>query len=814
MAQRTDQPSLFEIAGQEPKKAKVSSKSKNSAPVAGAHTAAGAHYAYAALVAVASATDLLSYGVPVLDGEGKPLPPLQPGDRVSVPLRGRLCVGLCWRVVPVAEAGVAATALRPVVSRVGDAVPIDLLETIDFISKYYHAPVGLAARLALPAVLRHTGQQGDDAPERQQAWIGATPLPWPADLKKSELRILQRIQNAGEIAVADLRRQSLRDQADRDPEAPPPDPDERPSRPLPAPQSVLDSLEQRGLVRQWSERQLRDPLGMRKPVPADRPWALTEEQRAAVERLDGDLQAHKFAGHLLLGVTGSGKTEVYLQLIAQALALGRGAIVLVPEIALTPELVRRFRARFGDQVAALHSGMTQGERLDQLELLASGQRRIAVGPRSALFAPIANLGVLVVDECHDSSFKQGAGVRYHARDVALVRARAAQAVCVLGSATPGCEEMWLGQQNRLQITYLHQRAMGGLLPVATVVDLRHAERVYDVQAQRPSLISLSLVEALQRTLERGEQAMLLHNRRGFATSMLCQSCGQTLECPDCAITLTWHRKSQRLRCHYCDWSCSAEVSCPHCRGRNLLGIGAGTEKVEEILQEQLPQARMARFDRDTASGQRLVDTLQRFARHELDILVGTQMVAKGHDFPRVTLVGVLLAESGLRVPDFRASERTFQLLTQVAGRSGRGDRAGQVLVQTYVPDHPAIAAALKHDHRSFVEGELQVRQRTGYPPYSHLALLETRHSDPDRAMAAATLICEALRSFGAQVRGPVWAGVGKLQGIFRAHALVRADQRPQLHQAIAQLQQALARAHLRLPPGVDVVWDVDPYLFQ
>lgn len=775
------------------------SRKRNQKPRAGRETAAGRSFDHAVEVAVAAHAGLLTYGLPA-----ELLDRVDVGSRVTVPLRGRLLVGVVWRRLAARDSGLAPGMLRPVVACTGERIPSDLLETVEFVSKYYHAPLGAAVRMALPASMRHTGVEGDDAPERQQWWVGALGVhPWPDDLSRQEVRILQRIESAGELSVAELRRKGLGDHGrSADPEGQP--------RAVVAPQKVLEALAERGLVKLWQARILRDPLGMRSPVPQDTPPPLTPEQRLAVTRMASDLHENRYAGHLLRGVTGSGKTEVYLHLIAQALELGRGAIVLVPEIALTPELVKRFRARFGNQVAALHSGMSDGERYDQYTQVQDGTRRIVVGPRSALFAPVAQLGVIVVDECHDGSFKQGAGVRYHARDVALVRARAAQAVCVLGSATPGCEEMHLVETGRLQRTDLATRALGGTLPLAKVLDLRSCERLHDAEADRPSLVSRELCDAVHATVQRGEQVMLLHNRRGYATSMICKGCGEAVECPDCAITLTWHRAQGRLRCHYCDFSTPVDISCPHCHGRNLAGIGAGTERVEATLAEALPGLRIARFDRDTATGQRLLDTLERFRRRELDVLVGTQMLAKGHDFPAVTLVGVLLAESGLNVPDFRAAERTFQLLTQVAGRAGRGERPGHVLVQTYAPEHPAIEAALRHDHEGFLRAEMRQRELTGWPPFAHLALLECKHEDADRAMGALALCCDQAREWGADVRGPVLAGLAKLKGIARVHALVRATDRKLLHACLAKLQ----RTTRDLPPGVELTIDVDPYAFS
>jgi primosomal protein N' (replication factor Y) len=771
---------------------RAKSARRRGSPAAGPETAAGGRFRLAVEVAVASQTELLTYGVPTA------LEQLAiPGRRVTVPLRGKLAVGFVRASRSVDDISFDPNKLRPLVACGDELVPPDLLACLDFVARYYHAPAGAAARLALPAPMRHTGVEGDDAPERLQWLVQATgKRPWPHDLSKPEARILQRIEAAGSLTTAELRRGSLNDKEGAGGKA------------MVAPQTLLEGLADRGLVVLKQERILRDPLGMRRPVPADTPPVLHPEQRQALERLSVDLHARHYAGHLLRGVTGSGKTEIYLHLIVQALEQGRGAIVLVPEIALTPQLVERFRARLGDRVAALHSGLTEGERYDQTTQIALGQRRVVIGPRSALFAPVADLGVLVVDECHDGSFKQNTGLRYHARDVALVRAREARAVCVLGSATPGCEEMALVAAGRLTQSDLTHRAVATAMPDTRIVDLRGCERLPDPEGQRPSLVSVELAQAVADTVARGNQAILLHNRRGFATSMICQSCGQAVECPDCALSLTWHRGQGRLRCHVCDYSVPTDISCPTCHGRNLLGVGAGTERVEQTLHAFNPAWRLARFDRDTASGQRLLDTLDRFKRGEIDVLVGTQMLAKGHDFPAVTLVGVLLAETGLRVPDFRASERTFQLLTQVAGRAGRGDRPGRVLIQTYCPDHPAIQAALHHDHQGFCDAELGWRERTGYPPYQFLALLEARHSDPDRPHLALQIACDALRQWGAEVRGPVQAGLAKVRGVHRVHALIRSADRRALHHWLDRLEREIRPL---LPSGVELLVDVDPH---
>ncbi len=769
-------------------------------PAAPESAAPGQRFEACAEIAVAAQVDALTYGVP-----DSLRAVVVPGQCVTVPLRGRAVTGVVLAVRAIGEAGGWLDKLRPILAVPDDSIrlPADVMATLQFAAYYYHAPIGQCARLALPAALRRTGIGDDQRAERQQQWVAATYLrPWPLDLAKSQIRLLHRIEAESALPVAELRKKA------------PVDAPEGASK-LAAATAVLQALAAKGLVRLWQQRVLRDPLGLREPPVPDVAPALTADQAIVVADLTAAVQARAYSGHLLFGVTGSGKTEVYLRLIGDALAQGRGAIVLVPEIALTPQLVQRFRSRFGDQVAALHSAMSEGERLDQLDRVQRGERRIVVGPRSALFAPMADVGAVVVDECHDSSYKQAHGVRYQARDLALVRARAAGAVCVLGSATPACEDWQLQQTGKLTLHELPRRAVAAQMPAIALVDLRTAPRLRDIEgAAGLSLLSEALVQAIGDTVARGEQAMVLHNRRGFATAMLCRACGATVECAECAVALTWHKKQGRLRCHWCDLSLPDEASCPTCKAPNLIGVGAGSERIEmtlaEALRTRLPQVSIARFDRDSVSGQRLMETLAAFRTGQIDVLVGTQLLANGHDFPKVTLVGVVLAEEGLRVPDFRATERTFQLLTQVAGRAGRGDRPGTVLIQTYKPDHFAIAAALGHDARGFAAAESAARQRCAMPPFAYLALFETSHADPNHARGALRVVVDALRGWGGDVRGPVAASVSRVRDVWRFHALVKAQDRRALHTLVGRLLREVAPG---LPSNVGLAVDVDPGAF-
>ncbi len=527
---------------------------------------------------------------------------------------------------------------------------------------------------------------------------------------------------------------------------------------------------------------------------------LTAEQTAAAQAITGAIGSGAYRGFLLFGVTGSGKTEVYLHAIAAALQRDLGAIVLVPEIALTPQLGARFRARFGDEVAILHSGLGDAERLREWHRLRTGVARVALGARSAIFAPVARLGIVVVDEEHDGSFKQEDGVRYHARDVAQLRAFRAGAACVLGSATPSLETWQGASAGRLQRLDLTERPTGRPLPEVRLVDLR------EYRGDGEALLSGPLADALAEALLSGEQAMLLLNRRGFSTFVLCRACGHPFRCPSCAVSLTWHKSESRLRCHYCGHGEPDPRVCPACKSDRLARMGRGTERVEDALRERFPSARIARLDRDTATFRTLSRTLESFRRREIDLLVGTQMIAKGHDFPGVTLVGVINADAGLHFPDFRATERTFQLLAQVAGRAGRGGQAGRVIVQTRDPRHPAIQAASRHDYQAFATQELEARAELSYPPYSHLVCVRADGPDP---AALAEVLDRAAREVAAMdgvgVLGPAEAPLSRLKGRHRWQMLLRATERGPLRRAASRVLAIQAPREVRLTVDVDPV---------
>lgn len=510
--------------------------------------------------------------------------------------------------------------------------------------------------------------------------------------------------------------------------------------PFPRVRQLLGPLVDHDLIATQERSRTVDPFADAAP-PSTTPQAPTADQQAALAELAKLSDAATFAPVLLHGITGSGKTEVYLQHIARLREAGAGAIVLVPEIALTPQLADRFRARFGDEIAVLHSGLTPRQRLDSWEQIRRGERPIVVGARSAVFAPVPRLGTIVVDEEHDGSFKQEDGVRYHARDVALMRARTLGASVVLGSATPSLETYENARTGKYLHLRLNTRPTPRPLPRVDVLSL---------SVHRPdgdSLMSARLRDAIKETVDAGEQAIVFLNRRGYSTALCCVDCGSFQQCPDCsAPSMTYHLARNRLVCHLCGYIEGVPQQCRDCGSSKIEPSGTGTEKVEVALARALQGIRVLRLDRDASRGKRLLETLAKFRRREGDVLVGTQMLSKGHDFPGVTLVGILQGDHGLAMPDIRASERTFQLLTQVAGRAGRGDRPGRVLVQAYKTEHPAIRFAAKHDFEGFAAQELRDRAQFGNPPHGYLALIRVQGLDESKVQARAETIGRFLRS--------------------------------------------------------------------
>lgn len=569
------------------------------------------------------------------------------------------------------------------------------------------------------------------------------------------------------------------------------------------------------------------------PVDGSR-FELTAAQAAAFSDLSERLDARKFSTTLLYGVTGSGKTELYLRLIARALEQNRTALMLVPEISLTPAVRALFISRFGKDVAVLHSGLARGERHQAWWRAARGEARVVLGTRSAVFAPVANLGLVIVDEEHDASYKQDETPRYHGRDVAVVRARLAAALCVLGSATPSLESYWNAERGKYALARLAGRVAGRPLATVEVVDMRAEFR----QTFSKIPVSRRLQAEIETQLARREQTIILLNRRGYSWYLLCRSCGQSPECVNCSISLTYHRAEHRLVCHYCGYSIPVPSRCPACQSEYLYYVGEGTEKIEDKFRELFPTARVERLDRDVARRPgHFEKVLGRFRRGEIDILIGTQLVSKGHDFPGVTLVGVVSADQGLRLPDFRAAERTFQLLTQVAGRSGRGIIPGRVLVQTFYPEHYAIRLAAEQNYEGFFAKEMRFRRMMRYPPVAALARIVAQHTKLEKAVEAARHIERYLKRslpgpedeahgsgeedrstsmpspasgpapFRFAVLGPGPAPLARLQGRHRILFLVKAASRTELNRLLGGL--ALHLEAERIPPP-SVLIDMDP----
>src|SRR5258707_7767324 len=478
-----------------------------------------------------------------------------------------------------------------------------------------------------------------------------------------------------------------------------------------------------------------------------------------------------------------------------ALDRDQGAMMLFPEIALTPILSRRLGAHFGGQIAIFHSSLSKGERFDEWSRLRSGEARVVLGTRSAVFAPVRNLGVIIIDEEQDSSYRQEESPFYHARDTAIVRAQKESAVVILGSATPSLESFHNAQGGKYEYLLLPERVANRPMAVAEMVDMREVF----ARRKKPAIFSDELLTAINQTHARGEQSIILLNRRGYSSFILCRACGESINCPNCDVTLTYHREDRTLICHYCNHRQRAPEACPTCGSKYIYYVGEGTEQIEEMLRKRFPALRIGRIDRDTKSRRHQFEkTLLDFGKGELDLLVGTQMLAKGHDFPNVTLVGVVSVDAGLALPDFRAAERAFQLITQVAGRAGRGDLPGRVLIQTYHPHHYALRHAQAQDYRGFYDEEIRHRRNNAYPPFVALSLLLSRHKDPARALGTAQQLRDALneanRDHSCRILGPAPAPISRLRGEHRVQLLIKSRSRKQMRAVIDSALQSLQKA--------------------
>ena len=707
------------------------------------------------------------------------------GARVRVPFRDK---SLLATVVATLDQS-PAEGIKPIMALLGEKpiLSASLIELARWMSNYYCCPVETVMRSLLPQVIR-SAKIG----WKKQLFVSPARSATPEEIEKLRRRAPRQAELLEAIAqlpapmpASDLLRQTSLDN------------------------STLRALIRRGFAELREQAVERDPHGTEEFV-ADAELAMNEEQTAALKLIETALENPETHPPILLhGVTGSGKTEVYLQAIRATLARGKTAIVLVPEISLTPQTVERFKSRFAaqpDTVAVLHSHLSEGERHDEWHKLHSGRARIVIGARSAVFAPLLNLGLIVVDEEHETSYKQEEAPRYHARDVAIVRAKLEKCVAILGTATPSLESYANATRGKYVLSTLTQRVDQCQMPLIRIVDLRQERR----KEKAAAILSEKLRAAIGDRLEKKEQTILFLNRRGFSTSLLCNNCGKARDCPNCSVALTFHRSNARLSCHLCGHSAAVPKRCPECGEDALIYAGFGTEKVEANVSAIFPKAIVRRMDADSMTRKDAYrETLHAFRAGKIDILVGTQMIAKGLHFPNVTLVGIINADLALHLPDFRAGERTFQLLTQVAGRAGRGEEPGEVFVQTYTPFSPSIQFARHHDFAGYFEQELEFRERCDFPPFKHAVLITVRSEHEARASFSAETLARRLREALPEefTRGaPAPAPLEKLQGHYRFHILLRGE-------AIMRLSRLIRETldKLPFPEDVAVAVDVDPY---
>ncbi|MFK5922996.1 MAG: primosomal protein N' [Verrucomicrobiota bacterium] len=718
------------------------------------------------------------------------------GSRVEVKLRNRPATGTVLEIKEIDELELSFK-LKPI-SRLLSAKPVltaPLLKLAHWLSDYYLSPLETVIRSMIPQAAREgeggektrkvvrlikTPSEEDLAKLKKRARRQADALDYLSGQKPEPVMVLSELVNSMGIS--------------------------RPS---------IKALEERGWVRIETQTVQRDPYAGEEFLPSP-PLTLNPEQKVALDAVLAAKKNPKRKPILLSGVTGSGKTEVYLQAIQHCIDQGKGAIVLVPEISLTPQTAERFKRRFAaiqDQVAILHSHLSAGERLDEWRKVLARKARIVIGARSAIFAPVDNLGLIIVDEEHENSYKQESPPRYHARDLAVVRSHIEDCPVVLGSATPSLESWNNALHGKYDVVKMKLRVDDRELPLIRVLDLRMESRRGGARSG-PAILSLKLRQAIEKRLENDEQTILFLNRRGFSRSLLCPECGKVVECRHCSLPMTFHRKEERLTCHVCGFARIVPKRCPECKARAISLVGFGTEKVEEVLRKVFSDARIARVDTDTMKRKnQLKDTLSAFKARKIDILIGTQMIAKGLHFPNVTLVGILNADIGLHVPDFRAGERTFQLLTQVAGRAGRGELSGEVVVQTFTPHHPSIAYARHHDFEGYAEQELEFRKQFNFPPYPHMVMLTVRSTHMARAeFSLKTLHLRLTKALPKDnpdqiiISDPVPSPLVKSHDQFRFQITLRANNARKMTALIRGVMKKMS-----FPADVIATVDVDPY---
>ena len=731
------------------------------------------------------------------------------GSRVVVPFGHRQTEGY---VIALADGSEVAT-LKPIAQVIGDHPFIDdtTVKLARWMANYYCARLEQCIRTLLPGAVR---KKGDRFKKQRVARLTATARE-------------DRLTPDARRPTPDARRPAKATPNNQEPITKNQELITNP-RPTPAQRKILDALRanggelpieallqitgtteaplktlaKHGLLELETRNVNRDPFARHTLIPT-LPLDLMPEQATALVAIREALSAESPRPILLHGVTGSGKTEVYLQGIAHALEQGKGAIVLVPEIALTPQTVERFRARFGDRIAVLHSNLSDGERHDEWHRIRSGEARVVIGARSAVFAPVRDLGLIIVDEEHEPSYKQSEAPRYNARDVAVMRAHLLKCVVVLGSATPALESWANAQSGKYRLCTLSERADYRQMPAIRIVDMR-------IETQRQGhagIFSKELLDAIHSRLSTGEQTMLFLNRRGFSSSLVCPKCGFVSECHQCSVSHTYHRTGELLRCHMCGCTKPVPAKCPQCADPAFRYTGFGTQRVEAVMHKCFPQARIARLDADTTTRKTAYeDILGAFRDGKIDILVGTQMIAKGLHFPNVTLVGVVFADLSLHVPDFRAGERTFQLIAQVAGRAGRGDVSGDVYIQTYTPHHTAIQSARRLDYEGFCAEELEFRRELDYPPAAHLICLTFRGRHEGEVTLASAQYARALEkelsAGGARVSEAVPAPLAKIKNVYRYQIIIRS-------RSVARVTAAIKTVYRRIPLPATTIIAID-----
>ena len=689
------------------------------------------------------------------------------GARLVVPLGRNLVTGYIVALLDElpAASGLVEADLKEAQSLL-DTVPVcneEILQLARWVADYYACPIGEVLKATLPP-----GMSPSLSKRRPASFVKAklrrfvrllTPVAKEEQkLTAAQQRVLSALESNGPLPLQSLIRTAS------------------------VSASTVSTLEKKALVEVYVDAVRRDPL-THSFIDGSKEHVLTAAQSAVLQQLEARLNTGDYSAFLLHGVTGSGKTEIYMRAMSKALSMGRTAMMLVPEIALTPVFSQRLRGRFGDQVAIFHSSLQKGERFDEWTRVKNGEARVVIGTRSAVFAPVRKLGLIVVDEEHESSYRQQESPYYNARDVAIVRAQKESATVVLGSATPSLESFHNARKGKYQLISLSERIGARPMAEARIIDMRSVFNKHG----KPRVFSDELLEAIRETQERGEQSIILLNRRGYSSFILCRSCGESVQCPNCDVTLTYHRSERVIVCHYCNHREAVPRKCPSCGKKYIYYVGEGTEQLEEMLSHLFPSLRVARIDRDTTARRKVFEqSLADFSSGRIDTLVGTQMLAKGHDFPNVTLVGVVSVDAGLALPDFRSAERTFQLITQVAGRAGRGDRPGRVLIQTYHPYHYALRHACAQDYAAFYDEEVRYRQNHSYPPFVALASLLIHGADLARVRNDSLELRKQLdlanQARKCRILGPAPAPLARLKNEHRFQILLKSRSRKDLRE--------------------------------